>query len=336
MAYQLFERRLRIELQKVPGGDNEYVPGKEDHNFIAWEFPMHISVEITKSLSLTKNQAKIVIWNLSKKSKKYLQAPNGVIRILAGYGENLQLLFVGRVLDADHTHEAPDWKTEIIAGGVMGYTLEKSKQGDIPVYVNVKLVPVSISVKAGETWGTLFTALTKSVALGLQCDRDLMNRRMENDFNFVCTAIDAWNKVIKILGNEYYFFNQNNQIIIVGYTELENNIEISGKFKLAYVNKGTGLLNVTDVTKSISTEVKQLLEKQNFTRRMVKCKTLFLPLIDVNTGVVIESTQLLDISESNKMHAVVEDCEWKLSNYEQNFYIEFYAVQQKEKKGGDI
>jgi len=328
--YDLFNRGLRVELQKIPGAEAEFKPKQENREFIVWEHPMHIRVEIVKSLTLTKNQAKVIIWNLSKQSKKYLQNPNGVIRILAGYGDEMQLVFSGRVLAMEQELQAPDMKIEILCGGVLGYKLAETKDKK-PVYVNINSAPMIISKRANSaTWGQIFQEVASYASTGLVVHEDLKNETLHADLNFTGTVGEFWDGM-RIYHAEYGYmiYIAQNQIIIMKMDEEIEKMQQTQKFQV--VNKKSGLISATDATKQISSDVSASLEKKNWTRRMVKVKSLFLPLIDVNTGVKIESANLSDTDKIQEIYGVVDDCEWILSNYEQDFYVTFFVVQQKEK-----
>jgi hypothetical protein len=322
----LFNRRLRVELQKISGTEANFSPEKEDKEFIVWENPLHIRVEIVKSLTLTKNQAKITIWNLSKQSKTYLQKPNGVIRVLAGYGDKMQLVFAGRVLAMEQEFQAPDTKIEILCGGVLGYKLAKTKDKK-PVYINVNTAPIAISKRAGSaTWGQLFREVATYASTGLVVHEDLNNMELIADFSYFGTVGGFWDKVADDLAEyDYRIYAVYNQIIIMSIDENLESMQMTQRFQV--VDKASGLISATDATQQISSNVSDVLEKQNWARRMIKVKSLFLPMIDVNSGVKVDSINL-----SKPVYGVVDDCEWILSNYEEDFYITFFAIQQKEKK----
>jgi hypothetical protein len=327
----LFNRKLRVELQKIPGAETEFTAEKENNEFIAWEYPMHIRAEIIKSLSLTKNQAKVTLWNLSKQSKKYMQNPNGIIRILAGYGEEMQVVFSGRVLSVEHDAQPPDTKTEILCGGVLGYTLKKTKKDKKLVYINVNSAPMTISKRAGSaTWGEIFQEVASYASTGLVIHEDLKNETLHADLNFTGTVGEFWDGM-RIYHAEYGYmiYTAQNQIVIMRMDEELEKMQMTQKFQV--VNKESGLISAMDATKQISSEVSASLEKQNWTRRMIKVTSLFLPLIDVNAGVKIESSNLSETEDIQAIYGIVDDCEWNLSNYEQDFYINFFVVQQKAK-----
>jgi len=326
----LFNRKLRIELQKIPGAEAKFTHGQEDREFIAWEYPMHIRVEIIKSLTLTKNQAKVVLWNLSKQSKKYLQSPNGIIRILAGYGDEMQLIFSGRVLAMEQEFEAPDTKIEILCGGVLGYKLAETKDKK-PVYVNINSSPITISKRANTTtWGQIFQEVASYASTGLVVHEKLKNKTLHADLNFTGTVGEFWDGMrIYHAEDDYMIYTAQNQIIIMRMDEELEKMQMS--LTVQRVNKESGLISATDATKQISSDVQAELEKNNFTRRMIKVKSLFLPMIDVNAGVVIESANLSETKDIKEIYGIVDDCEWTLSNYEEDFYITFFVVQQKRK-----
>jgi hypothetical protein len=338
MAYSqnIFNRKLRIELQKIPGADAKFAPGQENREFIAWEYPMHIRAEIIKSLTLTKNQAKVTLWNLSKQSKKYMQNPNGVIRILAGYGDEMQLVFSGRVLSVEHDFQPPDTKTEILCGGVLGYKLAETKNGKPdknkkPVYINVNSAPMTISKRAGSaTWGQIFQEVASYASTGLVIHEDLKIETLHADLNFTGTVGEFWDGM-RIYHAEYGYmiYAAQNQIVIMRMDDELESMQQTQRFQV--VNRESGLISATDATKQISSDVSAILEKQNWTRRMIKVQSLFLPLIDINAGVKIESTNLSETKDMQTVYGIVDDCEWILSNYEEDFYITFFVVQQKEK-----
>lgn len=330
-SQNIFNRRLRIELQKIPGADIKFMPQQENMEFIAWEFPMHIKVEIEKSLTLTKNHAKITMWNLSKQSKKYFQSPNGMIRILAGYGDEMQLVFSGRVLSMEQELQASDTKIEILCGGVIGYKLAKTKDKK-PVFTYINSTPIRISKKANSaTLGQIFQEVLNYSSAGFVIHEDLWNTKLHTDLNFTGTVWQFWDGVrIDLAKHGYTLFTANNQLTIIKIDDNIGSLQQTQKFQV--VNKKSGLISATDATMQISSEVSAILEKRNWTRRMVKVKSLFLPLIDLNAGVKVESPNLSETENIQAVYGVVNDCEWVLSNYEQDFYITFFVVQQKENK----
>lgn len=75
-----------------------------------------ISFDIEKDLSPEPNSATIQLYNLSPDSREFLEAPDQVITVEAGYGSSPQLrLFQGDVERVEHVHQPPDWITTIEA-----------------------------------------------------------------------------------------------------------------------------------------------------------------------------------------------------------------------------
>jgi hypothetical protein len=325
----LFDRRLRVELQKFPGKELDFIPENEEKEFIAWEYPMHIKVEIVKSLSLTKHQAKITMWNLSKRSRKYFQNPNGIVRILAGYGKTAKLIFSGRVLAVEPEPDMPDVKYEILCGGVIGYKLAETKGGQ-PVYTNLNMTPLAISRKAGVTWGEILQQVATSGGLGIVIHEKLKNRVHDSEYVFNGLVGEFWDSLRILFADEFNFLAAYNQIII---TAIDDETDGTGTGSQRYVllNRNSGLISAQDCTKQVSSEISSLLAEKNWTRRTVKCQSLFISELDVNSGVVIESKSLSDTEEIERVYGVIDDCEWILSNHEQDFCMNFTVVQQKEK-----
>lgn len=336
---QLWNRFLRVEIQKQIQSDAikdaKHITDDKfgGHEFIAISSPAHISVEVEKSLTLTKNSAKITLWNLSRATLKIMQTTGNLIRIHAGYGEDTYLIFVGRLQSVQMEYNAPDRKYTLTVGSAWGVTESKSEKEKIPVTISNKLIPISISKAGSSTWSNLLTEVTKNISMGLQADNDLMGETLGKEFSFTGTAagcLEAITKRLKPMG--YYLYNKYNQIIIWNSNSTPKTNDDWGAWKVQRITTQTGLIETSDATNQVAAEVAAELKKKGWTRRMVKCKALLQPLCDINSAVAITSTSLSLFGDSEVFYGIIEDIKWNLSNYEENFYIEFFASSQAEIK----
>lgn len=125
---KLFKRNLIIEV------------GKEGESLIIKE-PLTIQATIVKDIKTGESDyAQVTITNLSPVSRDKLNTQYGKIRILGGYGDQEDLIFLGNIISATHKKEGPEWISTIECGdgietldkAIINKTYEKGfKLGDI-------------------------------------------------------------------------------------------------------------------------------------------------------------------------------------------------------------
>lgn len=337
---RLFNRFLRVEIQKQVHPDTmktttNILDAKfGGDEFMVFESPLHIRVRVEKSLSLVKNHATITMYNLSRASLKNMQTLNNLVRIHAGYGKDTYLIYVGRIQSIQPSWEVPDYKIEIKCGSAFGVgEVEATKaEKQAPVLIDKKLIPVSVSFPATTTWEAVLTECTKLVAMGLQLDQELAPKPIGAPFAFAGTMyglLQAIGKRLKPLGY-FALTHKYNQVIIWTQNKLPTNTKEWGTWKVQRIDAQSGLIEVADASGQMNQDFLAELAKRSLQRRLVRCKTLFLPLIDVNEAVSITSKQLSLTGKEDTVYGVIEDCEWELCNFEQDFYITFYVMSQQE------
>lgn len=76
---------------------------------------LRIYFHIEKSLKPRPNQAEVKIWNLSEETRKSFEK-DVYIALEAGYGVDLNSIFVGNLTKVDHVRQGADWITSVRVG----------------------------------------------------------------------------------------------------------------------------------------------------------------------------------------------------------------------------
>ncbi len=76
---------------------------------------LRIAFHIEKSLKPRPNQAEIKIWNLSEETRKRF-VKEVYVSLEAGYGSELNSIFVGNLHTFDHVRQGPNWVTSVRIG----------------------------------------------------------------------------------------------------------------------------------------------------------------------------------------------------------------------------
>lgn len=92
-----------------------------DEQITKWESPatpedyaLSVAFKCTKTADLKPNDAEIKIYNLSEKSRNFIQK-NANIEVSAGYKGNVGLIFKGVVQFVDNKHDGVQWESTITA-----------------------------------------------------------------------------------------------------------------------------------------------------------------------------------------------------------------------------
>jgi hypothetical protein len=83
---------------------------------------LRVSFAIDKNLEKYPNNSQFQIYNLSSKTRSFVEKENGIIILRAGYGETLKGIFIGDIVTVTHKQDGPDIITTIEAGdGLSGF-----------------------------------------------------------------------------------------------------------------------------------------------------------------------------------------------------------------------
>lgn len=89
MSDRLYDRRYEFRFGPAGGEGKSFIGGPAGG--------LELSFEVTKSLKKSANKAKITVYNLSLASIGALEEKGTVVQLLAGYKDNMALLFTGQV-----------------------------------------------------------------------------------------------------------------------------------------------------------------------------------------------------------------------------------------------
>ena len=185
---------------------------------------LRVDFTVEKSLIGYPNMAKIIVYNLSKDSRAIVEERNQAVELSAGYGEPI-LLFSGDLVNAVHTKEGVDWKTEIFAGdkaqSINESTINKTlPPGTNPEQIFKELVGQMDGVAVGLLDGikdciNSKRSLLRSIQLsgGIKKFLDELSKNCGFDYSVNDGVIDTV-KSDKVLGDEpEIVINQNNGMI---------------------------------------------------------------------------------------------------------------------------
>ncbi len=77
---------------------------------------LRIAFRVTKKLTKDPNTLDVQVYNLSDSTRRKIQTKGVPVRLLAGYGENLETVFSGDVSLVNHVHQGADWVTRLQSG----------------------------------------------------------------------------------------------------------------------------------------------------------------------------------------------------------------------------
>jgi hypothetical protein len=145
MSERLFDRRYEFRFGPAGGEGKSFVGGPGGG--------LELSFEVSKSLKKSANKAKVTVHNLTDKSIGELEEKGTVIQLLAGYKDNMALLFTGQIAKKGvvSTWDGKTITTEISAGdGELDLAKTRS----------------DISLAAGTTSADVLRALISKMGIG--------------------------------------------------------------------------------------------------------------------------------------------------------------------------
>jgi hypothetical protein len=77
---------------------------------------LKVEFRVEKTLEKDPNTLDLTVFNLSRESRAKAQAKGARLELLAGYADDVQLIFAGEIRSADHSLDGPNWKTKIQSG----------------------------------------------------------------------------------------------------------------------------------------------------------------------------------------------------------------------------
>lgn len=77
---------------------------------------LRCAFKVEKDLTKNPNTLDLVVYNLSEKSRRQVQKKNAAVRLEAGYGVSLELLFSGDATIINSTRVGTEWVTRVQAG----------------------------------------------------------------------------------------------------------------------------------------------------------------------------------------------------------------------------
>lgn len=175
MAQTNFMRRYILECGKM--GEEGFQVGNVDG---ARQTALHIAFNIEKSDTESSNDSTIQIWNLSDANIKALDKKDIVVRLKAGYENNIALLFVGTVSSVSTSLDGADRVTEIKA---------------VDGRVELRDTDISISFNGKVDCKTIYNYISENTGLPIEYGENLEFASIPNGFSFVGKAKNALAKV---------------------------------------------------------------------------------------------------------------------------------------------
>lgn len=158
---------------------------------------LHISFSVEKSNAESPNDAKIQIWNLSKKNLNVLESKNCYVELKAGYMDNMALVVLGTVASAITTADGADRMTELqVVDGM----------------VALRDTTVTISINGKVKSKEVYQRIAKAMGVSIVFAKDLSFKTLPNGFSYVGKAKNALQKLAKYCKHKWSI--QNNVIQI--------------------------------------------------------------------------------------------------------------------------
>lgn len=181
---------------------------------------LHVSFSIEKSSNESPNNAKVQVWNLSKKNLGILESKGCILELKAGYGSERALVLVGNVASAITTADNADRLTEIeVVDGL----------------VELRDTNISVSINGKVNCKKVYNKIAAAMGVSVKFAKDLSFKTLPHGFSYVGKAKGALQKMAKCCKHKWSIQNQVLQITNPGKS-------LSSK---AYVlSADTGLISI--------------------------------------------------------------------------------------------
>lgn len=180
---KLFSRKIKLEIFHSGPADNPKSRYRAQKTTIEG---LDINFDVVSSIDSDPNQAKIVVYNLAKETRDKIQTAHLGVKLYAGYGEDVALIFSGTTNNIIHTKEGVDWVTTIYSGdGEKEYLAKKFNK----------------SYKEGTKISKIIDDLAWELEMSLVWDSTKFNQTLLLGASYVGLVKDVLNN----LANEYDF-----------------------------------------------------------------------------------------------------------------------------------
>jgi len=173
----LFDRQYRLEVIDAASGQGT------TWSSAGVQRPLQIQFEITRTQSPAPNTARISITNLSPESARAIERPGQVLRLFAGYGEDLALLFEGDIAQKSvRTRKPAETRVTTLEAGERETALVSTRS--------------ALSYGANASARTILGALASELGVTLDVSDDIASRTFRAGYSFIGMARDAISEVV--------------------------------------------------------------------------------------------------------------------------------------------
>lgn len=193
---------------------------KIGHIDSAYDNALHVSFSVERSDSSTSNEAKVQIWNLSRKNISILEQENCHVELRAGYGDSMTTILVGEVRDAITTMDGADMLTELTV---------------IDGFESTQNTYISLSYNGKVECKDIYEQIAKEMGLPIVYGAGVNFISLPNGFSYIGTAVDGLYKISEYCNHNWTIQNEVIQIY-----------KANRPVKTSYVvlSSETGLINI--------------------------------------------------------------------------------------------
>ncbi len=235
---------------------------------------LHIEFDIQKTMKLSENFAKFVIYNAASSTRNEILTEGNNLTFSAGYDdEGISTIFIGQITEAKTQKIGPDWVTELKAVTTRG----QSK--------TIGTIPITLSFGARTALSSIINSLAATLGLVVNGISNA-NIILPNGWIYTGTTNGALRYIEDILVNEGKgLYITNDELVIY-------NIGTASKFEVTYLTYTGGLLTIEDVTeapKKSQGDGKNRNKIQQVSKR-VRYETILIPTLQLNAPVTVSGT----------------------------------------------
>jgi hypothetical protein len=214
---QLFNRKVAVEVGALRVED------------------LRVAFKVEKTAKVDLNTAEVQIYNLAEQTRRAIQTKHAPVRLIVGYGGELEMIFSGDVEKVTHTKNGTDWVSKVVAddGAVAARTKRLAKGYGAATKAEVVLVD---AIKAaGLALGNAMEAMKTATKTGTT----VALNEYAKGFAVAGQAVDVAAKIARSQG--YDFSIQNGTAQLVRRNGVVDNVHVM------VLSEGTGLIGTPEV-----------------------------------------------------------------------------------------
>lgn len=192
---KLFGRKIKLEIFHSGPEDNPKSRFRAQKTTVEG---LDIEFDVVSTIDPDPNQAQITVYNLAKKTRDAIQTAHLGVKLYAGYGDDIALIFSGTTNNITHEKSGSSWITRIYAGdGEKEYLTKK----------------INKSYKKGTKLSKIIDDLAYEFEYPLLWDYTQFNQTMLTGVSYVGMIKDVLNSLAADYDFTWYILDDNLEII---------------------------------------------------------------------------------------------------------------------------